>query len=94
MDAAESLDRSLYARETKRRLDANPTDRDALFASASLVAAKREYGRAIELLGLLGELDPKYPGLWRFKARIYREAGNRRMEKRCLILADRQEMGP
>jgi len=94
MGATGTLERSLYAKETERRLQADPTDRDALFASASLVAAKREFTRAIYLLNLLGELDPKYPGLWRFKARVYREAGDRRMERRCLIAADRQEMGP
>ena len=94
MRAPDPLEHSLYAKETERRLREDPTDRDALFASASLVAAKREFTQAIYLLDLLGQLDPKYPGLWRFKARVYREAGDRRMERRCLIAADRQEMGP
>jgi len=84
---------SVYARETARRLSVNPTDPDALFASAALLAANRRFDRAILMLNELGKMDPEYPGLWRFKARMYREAGNRSMEHLCSAAAKRLESG-
>jgi len=84
---------SMYARETARRLRVDPTDPDALFASAALLAANRRFDAAILMLNELGKMDPEYPGLWRFKARMYREAGDRTMETLCNAAAQRQESG-
>lgn len=83
---------SPYAEETVRRLRVNPQDPDALFASAAIVAARGQFGRAIQLLDTLALVAPRYPGLWRFKARLYREVGDRRMEGLCLVAARREDL--
>lgn len=91
MGATGAFGHSIYVAETARRLRENPKDLDALFASAALMAATQRYDRALQLLDALGRLDEGYPGLWRFKARVYRETGDPRNEKLCLAAAERAE---
>jgi len=83
---------SPYAKETVRRLRINPEDPDALFASAAIVAARSQFGRGIQLLDTLALVAPHYPGLWRFKARLYREVGDRQKEGLCLVAARREDL--
>jgi predicted Zn-dependent protease len=85
------LETSPYAKESARRLRVNPVDPDALFFSAALLAAKGRFGGAIQLLDKLGKIYPEYPGLWRFKARLYREVGDAKKERLCLAAAERQD---
>lgn len=91
MAAGGNLGQSRYVRETARRLRVNPKDPDALFASAALMAARQRFSRAIQLLDMLGQLDAEYPGLWLFKARVYREWGDPQMEAQCLAAAKQVE---
>ncbi len=80
-----------YAQECFRRLRRNPRDPDALFARAAILASIDRRMEAIASLDLLTEIAPHYPGLWRFKARLYRDAGDRAMEALCSAAADRED---
>lgn len=77
----------VYAQECFRRLRRNPRDPDALFARAAVFASIRLWPEAIASLDMLTEVAPRYPGLWRFKARLYAEAGDPTMERLCLEAA-------
>ncbi len=79
----------VYAQECFRRLGRNPRDPDGLFARAAVLASLGRWTEAIASLDLLTEVAPRYPGLWRFKARLYAEAGDPGMERLCLEAASR-----
>ena len=74
----------LYADETFRRLKADPEDPNALFALAAILGVSGLRPEAIHTLTILAEVAPLYPGLWRFKARLYREVGDELMAARCM----------
>jgi len=65
------------------RLRADPKDPDALFACAAYLAAGHRMTEAIESLDNLSEIAPEYPGLWRFKARLFREMGETELASMC-----------
>ena len=65
------------------RLRADPTDSDALFACAAYLASDHQLDEAIESLDELAEVNPDYPGLWRFKARIFQEMGETELASKC-----------
>jgi len=72
-----------YARDAIARLERNPRDADGLFVLATVLAASGRRSEAIRTLTMLGRVAPYYPGLWRLKARLYREAGDERMAALC-----------
>jgi len=65
------------------RLSADPEDPDALFALAAYLGAEHQSKEAIGLLNDLEKIAPDYPGLWLLKARIYEEAGEKRLASIC-----------
>ncbi len=73
-----------YAEEAFRRLARDPRDADALFALAAILGSSGLRPEAIQTLTVLAEVSPFYPGLWRFKARLYREVGDELMAARCM----------
>ncbi len=79
-----------YLVECGRRIRENLRDADALFAAAAILGALGLWADAIVFLDALGKVNPRYPGLWRFKARLYRELGDGRMERLCLEAAKRE----
>lgn len=80
-----------YVTAISRRLREDPNDSEALFGGTVLLAAAGRWEDAIACLEGLAHVDPHYPGLWRFKARLHRESGDPRMEKLCLRAAEREE---
>ncbi len=62
-------------RAAAERLSRNPRDPDALFARAAFLAAHGHLREADEALRALAEIDPEYPGLWRFRAWLYNVLG-------------------
>lgn len=82
---------SVYAQTCAERLRRNPRDPDALFARAAFHAASGREAKAITILDDLSKIAPDYPGLWRFKARLYAESGDDEMAARCVMAADRQD---
>jgi len=65
------------------RLRANPMDSDALFACAAYLASEHRMKEAIDLLNDLVKIAPRYPGLWRFRARLYQEMGDSDLASMC-----------
>ena len=65
------------------RLRANPMDPDALFACAAYLASEHRMKEAVEFLNDLAKVVPQYPGLWRFKARLYQEMGKTNLASLC-----------
>ncbi len=73
----------IHWRAIADRLRTNPMDPDALFACAAYLASEHRMKEAIEFLNDLAESAPQYPGLWRFKARLYQELGKMNLASQC-----------
>lgn len=73
---------------------ADPTDVDALFAKGTYLAMQKRTTEAIEALDRVTQLDPRYPGVWFFKAKIHQMLGNVRMAELCLRRAAEVEEEP
>jgi len=78
-----------YAKDAFDRLERDPRDPDGLFVLAAVLALSGRIPEAIQTLTILGKFAPRYPGLWRFKSRLYREVGDERMAALCME-ADRR----
>jgi len=61
------------------RLGANSKDPDALFTLAALRTIQGKFEEALNWIHQLEDVDPKYPGLWRLKAKIYDLKGDAEM---------------
>ncbi len=73
-----------YMEACARGLAESPPTPDALFVRAVILAVLGRRAEAIVTLDALAKLAPAYPGLWRFKARLYRDMGDRKMADLCL----------
>jgi len=67
-----------------RRLSADPRDPDALFAYAAYLASWHQTTEAMQSLEELSKVNPDYPGLMRFKARLFKEMGKTDLASECL----------
>ncbi len=59
----------------RARLKEDEDDAGALFTLAAYLAVRGHHEEALEHLIRLTALDPRYPGLWWVKARVFLEAG-------------------
>ncbi len=70
----------VYRPDTEKVLDErlaeNDRDPDALFTLAALRTLQGKYDEALEWLDVLEEVDSRYPGIWRLKAKIYELKGD------------------
>ena len=69
------------------RLEADPKDVDALFTRATYLAMQKQHQGALEALDQVTLIDPTYPGVWYFKAKIHQFLGNMRLAELCLSRA-------
>ncbi len=74
---------SVYVRAAAERIRRNPRDPDALFARAAFFATNGKFREAVDSLNLLTLVRPDYPGLWRFKARLFAEVGDDVLARLC-----------
>ncbi len=69
-----------FRADTERILDerrqANDKDPDVLFTYAALRTIQGKFTEAIEWLHQLEDVEPRYPGMWRLKAKIYELMGD------------------
>lgn len=72
-----------YRQAVADRLTANPSDPDALFTHAAILAIEGRYRGAIEALQRLMEVSPDYPGAWAFRARLYDAMGEPFLARVC-----------
>ncbi|HTD80785.1 MAG TPA: hypothetical protein VK723_01415 [Thermoplasmata archaeon] len=80
----------VYVEEARKRLREGKTDTDAMFTLAAWHAVHGEHAKSLAILHRLTQLDPGYPGVWRFKAAVYRQIGDEKMAWLCEEAADRQ----
>jgi tetratricopeptide (TPR) repeat protein len=59
----------------RTRLTEDEDDPDALFAMAAHLSVSGEHEEALEFLVRLTAVDPRYPGLWWVKAKVFLDAG-------------------
>ncbi len=55
----------------RQRLMANADDVDALFVLAALRAQEGYLEEGLTILDRVLRIDPRYPGAWRFKAKLH-----------------------
>ena len=84
-EEGESLEGRLdHARKSLERHDDDP---DALFTLAAHLAVSGQLEEALEYLIRLTALDPRYPGLWWVKARVFLDAGKPEAARASLRMA-------
>ncbi len=66
-------------------LKANPKDHDALVALGLFMLSGGEAGKALECFNRVSREDPKYPGIWRFKAKAFDALGDAESAKQCRL---------
>ncbi len=65
------------------RLRKNPTDLNALYTKAAALARMNDYREAINVLNELTIHDPRYPGMWMLKAKLYDRLGEEAKANLC-----------
>ncbi len=71
----------------RKSLERNEDDPDALFTLAAHLAVSGQLEEALEFLIRLTALDPRYPGLWWVKARVFLDAGKPEAARASLSMA-------
>ena len=64
----------------RQRLAENAEDVDALFVLAALHVQDGHVDEGLTILDHVLRIDPRYPGGWRFKAKLHRMRGQRDAE--------------
>src|SRR3989442_15162461 len=62
---------TVYVEEARKRLREGKTDTDAMFTLAAWLAVHGEHRKSLAILHRLTQLEPSYPGVWRFKGAAY-----------------------
>ncbi len=83
--APSDVNRCVAAAEERLRIDRS--DPDALFTRGASLAKDGDLEGAASTLSCLADLDPDYPGLWRFLARLYGDLAEDRLAGLCLARA-------
>ena len=73
----------------RKSLEQNGDDPDALFTLAAHLAVSGQSEEALETLIRLTAVDPRYPGLWWVKARVFLDAGKPEAAQASLRMARR-----
>src|SRR5881409_3827234 len=66
-----AIERPDTASLVRQRLMANADDVDALFVLAALRAQEGYLEEGLTILDHVLRIDPRYPGAWRFKAKLH-----------------------
>ncbi len=66
-------------------LKSNPKDHDALVALGLFMLSRGEAEKALECFNRVSREDPKYPGIWRFKAKAFDALGDAESAKQCRL---------
>ena len=69
----------------KLHLRENPKDNDALVALGLFMLSRREPDKALECFNRVSASDPKYPGIWRFKAKAFDALGDKVAAEQCRL---------
>ncbi len=69
----------------KAHLQADPKDHDALVALGLLLLSRHQPEKALECFNRVSRADPKYPGIWRFKAKAFDALGDTKAAEECRL---------
>ncbi len=69
----------------KDHLRANPNDYDALVALGLVMLSLRQPDKALDCFNRVSRADPKYPGIWRFKAKAFDALGDGANAELCRL---------
>ncbi len=72
-----------YVKEAAARLRANPGDLDALEVVGAFLLAHGQANKALDCFHRITRANPKYPGIWRLKARAFEVLGDRKNAETC-----------
>lgn len=67
----------------KVHLRENPADPDALVALGLFMLSHGKADKALECFNRVSKADPKYPGIWRFKAKAFDALGEHAAAEQC-----------
>jgi Tfp pilus assembly protein PilF len=66
-------------------LKANVEDHDALVALGLFYLSRGQPDKALECFNRVSRADPKYPGIWRFKAKAFDALGDKAAADQCRL---------
>lgn len=69
----------------KTHLKENPQDNDALVALGLFLLSRGEGNKALECFNRVSRNEPKYPGIWRFKAKAFEILGDKDSAEECRL---------
>ncbi len=69
----------------KAHLKENPADHDALVALGLYMLSRGDPTKALECFNRVSKADPKYPGIWRFKAKAFDALGDTAAATECRL---------
>lgn len=78
------MDRDLV-KALRVHLRANPRDHDALVALGLFMLSRGEADKALECFNRVSQSDPRYPGIWRFKAKAFDALGDAESARQCRL---------
>ncbi len=71
------------AKAAADRLRSNPRDWDALAAVGTYLLARDEADKALDCFHRITRENPKYPGIWRLKAKAFEALGDAKSADAC-----------
>lgn len=74
---------NVYVRAAADRLRSDPNDPDALVAVGAWLLAHEQADKALGCFHRITSRDPKYPGIWRLKAKAFEALGDTRDAELC-----------
>jgi len=74
-----------FVEALRDHLRANPKDHDALVALGLFLLSRSEAEKALECFNRVSREDPKYPAIWRFKAKAFDALGDRKSAEECRL---------
>jgi len=74
-----------FVESLKVHLRSNPKDHDALVALGLFMLSRGEADKALECFNRVSKDDPKYPGIWRFKAKAFDALGDKVAAEECRL---------
>lgn len=74
-----------FVEALKTHIRSNPKDYDALVALGLFMLSRGEANKALECFNRVSRDDPKYPGIWRFKAKAFEVLGDKAAAEQCRL---------
>lgn len=74
-----------FVESLKVHLRSNPKDHDALVALGLFMLSRGEADKALECFNRVSQAEPRYPGIWRFKAKAFDALGDEAAAEQCRL---------